>query len=224
MNQMAVPTQNIYNICSVFKNIIAWSQLQKDFLFVCFKLWSKRKLTEVILTGQWQWLGIIHRERLRVTDLHGCLPEGRRRPRGGSWAQPGWRRCCSRMTCSWSTSTGWAGLEDSIVKHINTDGYAKALRCSAYMFVLQKLSSVSDQPSFTFNTFESKLKKRFIQITNFAPTLNYMNCLNSLCRCRQTLSMATIKLVPLIVSFVKPIPATPLSQVATTASSSASLV
>lgn len=160
MNQMAVPTQNIYNICSVFKNIIAWSQLQKDFLFVCFKLWSKRKLTEVILTGQWQWLGIIHRERLRVTDLHGCLPEGRRRPRGGSWAQPGWRRCCSRMTCSWSTSTGWAGLEDSIVKHINTDGYAKALRCSAYMFVLQKLSSVSDQPSFTFNTFESKLKKK----------------------------------------------------------------
>lgn len=220
MNQMAVPTQNIYNICSVFKNIIAWSQLQKDFLFVCFKLWSKRKLTEVILTGQWQWLGIIHRERLRVTDLHGCLPEGRRRPRGGSWAQPGWRRCCSRMTCSWSTSTGWAGLEDSIVKHINTDGYAKALRClySKNCPVFQ-----TNQVSLSIPLSQS-WKKRFIQITNFAPTLNYMNCLNSLCRCRQTLSMATIKLVPLIVSFVKPIPATPLSQVATTASSSASLV
>lgn len=64
------------------------------------------------------------------------------------------------MTCSWSTNTGWAGLEDSIVKHINTDGYAKALRCSAYMSVLQKLSSISDQPSFTFNTFESKLEKK----------------------------------------------------------------
>lgn len=70
------------------------------------------------------------------------------------------------MTCSWSTNTGWAGLEDSIVKHINTDGYAKALRCSAYMSVLQKLSSVSDQPSFTFNTFESKLKKKEIYTDN----------------------------------------------------------
>lgn len=62
--------------------------------------------------------------RLKVTDLHGHLPGGRRRLRGGSWAQPGWRRCCSRMTCSWSTNKGWAGLENSILKQINTE------RCS----------------------------------------------------------------------------------------------
>lgn len=52
------------------------------------------------------------------------------------------------------------------MKHINTDGYAKALGCSAYMSVVQKLSSVSDQPSFTLNTFESKLKKKKIYTDN----------------------------------------------------------